>query len=34
VKADGGGDTAELLNSMIEGNRLRDIADLPLGLTV
>lgn len=34
VKADGGGDTAELLDTMIEGNRLKDIADLPLDLAV
>lgn len=34
VQADGGGDTAELLDTMIEGNRLKDIADLPLDLAV
>lgn len=34
VLADGGGDTAELLDTMIEGNRLKDIADLPLDLAV
>jgi hypothetical protein len=34
VHADGGGDTAELLDTMIEGNRLKDIADLPLDLAV
>ncbi|MCO1655307.1 NgoMIV family type II restriction endonuclease [Pseudonocardia humida] len=34
VHADGGGDTAELLDTMISGNRLKDIADLPLDLAV
>ncbi|WP_233303534.1 NgoMIV family type II restriction endonuclease [Pseudonocardia terrae] len=34
VQADGGGDTAELLDTMIQGNRLKDIADLPLDLAV
>lgn len=34
VLADGGGDTAELLDTMIMGNRLKDIADLPLDLAV
>jgi hypothetical protein len=34
VLADGGGDTAELLDTMIEGNRLKDIADLPLDLAL
>lgn len=34
VNAVGGGDTAELLETMIEGNRLKDIADLPLDLAV
>ena len=34
VHADGGGDTAELLDTMIEGNRLKDISDLPLDLAV
>lgn len=32
VAADGGGDTAELLDTMISGKRLKDIADLPLDL--
>ena len=34
VHADGGGDTAELLDTMIDGNRLKDISDLPLDLAV
>lgn len=34
VRADGGGDTLELLDMMIEGNRLKDISDLPLDLAV
>jgi hypothetical protein len=34
VLADGGGDTGELLDTMIQGNRLKDIADLPLDLAV
>jgi hypothetical protein len=34
VLADGGGDTAELLDTMIAGKRLKDIADLPLDLAV
>lgn len=32
VHADGGGDTGELLDTMIGGKRLKDIADLPLDL--
>lgn len=34
VHADGGGDTAELLDTMISGKRLKDIADLPLDLAI
>ena len=34
VRAEGGEDTNELLDMMIEGRRLKDIADLPLDLTV
>ncbi len=34
VKVEGGDDTLELLDMMIEGNRLKDISDLPLDLAV
>lgn len=34
VKALGYGDAEDLLNTMIEGKRLRDIADLPLDLVI
>jgi len=34
VRDKGGEDTKELLDMMIEGKRLKDIADLPLDLAV
>ena len=34
VKELGYGDAGEMLNTMIEGKRLRDISDLPLDLAI